>query len=259
MVWAGLIGVAVAVGCAVAAYYARLRIRRLTATETLTVRELRQLHDAAVQAAGPGQFRYRCEVVGAARPGGGGPLVSELGQAECVWHRHKVTHKYWETTRDSKGNSRRRERSKVVAQHVSAVPFAVEDATGAVPVAADGGVDAPDRTLDKFERDAGQQQRTLSIGSFSLALPAQSGSIGYRYQEWTVSPGRRLFVHGEATDAQGELTIGPPADGGLYLVSTRSQEQLLKSANLRMRVLGLAAAVAAAAGLVLLAAGALAG
>jgi hypothetical protein len=259
MVWAGLVGLVVAIGCAIAATYARQRIRRLTSTETLTVRELEQLHEAAAGAAGPGQFRYRCEVVGDAGPAGPAPLTSQLGQHPCVWHKHKITHKYWETSRDSNGNSRRQERTKVVSEFTSAEQFLVRDATGAVPVTGHKGIDGADKVLDRFERDSGRNSRTLSIGSLSLSLPANSGSIGYQHEEWTVAPGRRLFVHGEATDAQGSLMIGPPADGGLYLVSTRSQEQLLTSANARLKGFGIGAAVVGLAGLVLLIAGAIAG
>lgn len=259
MVVAGVIGLLAAVGCALAAHFARRRARVMTATETLAVEELRQLHEAAQSAAGPGQFRYRCEVVGAARPAGETALVSQLKQVECVWYRHRVTHKYWETTRDNNGNRKRQERSRVVSQHTSEEPFLVQDPTGLIPVQPHKGIDDPDKVLDRFERDSGDSARELTIGLLSLALPASSGSIGYQHEEWAVAPGRQLFVHGEATDAQGTLVIGPPSDGGLYVVSTRSQEQLLKSARARERGFGIAGGVLAVAGLVLVVVGALAG
>jgi hypothetical protein len=259
MLVAGLVGLALAIGCAVMAYLARRRLRSLTAVETLRVQDVRQLHEAARDAAGPGQFRYRCEVVGTAQPGGSGLLVSQLKELECVWHKHKITHKYWETTRDSHGNRKRQQRSKVVSRHASTDPFLVQDATGTIEVAPHKGINGADKVLDRFEKDSGGNSKQLSIGSLSLSLPSSNSSIGYQHEEWALLPGRQLFVHGEASDAQGTLVIGPPADGGLYLVSTRSQEQLLKSENGRMKGFGIGAAVAAVAGLVLLLVGAVAG
>lgn len=251
----GIVALALAAGGAFGAFYYDKRIKRLTATETLDVKELRILHEAAAAAAGPGQFQYRCEVVGAARPERGRVLTSQLKELECVWYRHKVTHKYWETRRDSNGNRKRQQRSKVVSQHTSSEQFLVEDATGSIPVVPHKGIDAPDKVLDHFERDTGGGGRKLRIGSISIPLAQSSGSIGYQHEEWAVQPGRRLFVHGEATDAQGTLVIGPPSDGGLYLVSTRSQDELLSSARQRLRMFSVARAVLAVAGAVLLVAG----
>ncbi|WP_130799310.1 GIDE domain-containing protein [Streptomyces otsuchiensis] len=251
MIWIGVIALVFAVVCFFAARSAEGRSRALTRVETLPVNEVVQLHQAASSAAGPGQFRYACEVVGTAQPAGG-PLISQLDETECVWHRHKVTHKYWETVRDSEGRSKRQERSRVVSENTSTADFLVQDATGTIQVSPGRGVDKPQKVLDNFEQATGRRARTVTVGSLSLNLGSSSGSIGYRYEEWALLPGQRVFVHGEATDAGGRLAIGPPSEGGLYLVSTRSQEELLKSETTKVRGFRAGAGVLGAAGLVLL-------
>ncbi|MDB1087638.1 GIDE domain-containing protein [Streptomyces sp. ACA25] len=256
MVWAGLIALVAALVCAWFAHRARTHIRAMVGTETLPVAELEQLRQAAVEAAGEGHFRYRCEVVGVARPHADGPLTSQLKEVDCVWHRHRVTHKYWEIRTDNEGNRRRQESTRVVSQHASAQPFRVEDATGAIVIEpGKREVDGAEKILDRFERDTGASTGELRIGSLSLSLPSNSGSIGYQHEEWALAEGRRLYVHGEATDAGGSLRIGAPAEGGVFLISTRSQEELVRSENRKLRGFGAGAVVAAAAGLVLSAVG----
>ncbi|WP_199788117.1 MULTISPECIES: hypothetical protein [unclassified Streptomyces] len=74
VIWIGSAGLVVAACCAFLARAAHARARAMERTETLPVQELRALHEAAAAAAGPGHFRYRCEVVGQARPHRDGAL-----------------------------------------------------------------------------------------------------------------------------------------------------------------------------------------
>ncbi|NJQ04965.1 GIDE domain-containing protein [Streptomyces lonarensis] len=242
MIWIGLIAAVAAVVCFFAARSAQGRAKTLRRVETFTADEVNQLHRAAGDAAGPGQFRYAVEVVGAVQPDGQ-PLTSQLAQRECVWHRHKVTHKYWETVRDNNGNTKRQERSRVVSEHTSGADFRVRDATGDVLVSPGKGVDQPEKILDNFEKGGGRGQNAITFGSFSLPIGSRSGTVGYRYEEWALLPGRTVFVHGEADDSTGRLVVGAPADGGLHLVSTRTQEELLSSEGKKERGFRVAAVV----------------
>ncbi|NJP65963.1 GIDE domain-containing protein [Streptomyces spiramenti] len=251
MIWIGLIAAVAAVVCVFAARSAQGRAKALRRVETFTADEVNQLRTAAGDAAGPGQFRYGVEVVGAAHPAGQA-LTSQLAQRECVWHRHKVTHKYWETVRDSNGNSKRQERSRVVSEHTSGSEFLVRDRTGEVLVDPGKGVDQPEKILDTFEKGGGRGGGTISFGSFSLPIGSRSGTIGYRYEEWALLPGRTVFVHGEADDSTGRLVVGAPADGGLHLVSTRTQEELLRVEGTKERGFRVGAAVSAVGAVVAL-------
>ncbi|GAA1900052.1 E3 ubiquitin ligase family protein [Streptomyces sodiiphilus] len=249
----GAIALVAAAVCAVLAHRAQGRVRAMTTAETLPVGELRELHRAAADAAGEGNFRYRCEVVGVAQASGSGELTAELSGTACVWHRHTVTHKYWETTTDSEGNRKRQERSSVVSQHISGSPFAVRDDTGEITVdPAKNRVDGAEKVLDRFER-GGRTGAELRIGSLSVPLTSGGGdTIGYQHEEWVLPAGRRLYVLGEVSDAGGSLVIGEPEDGGHFIVSTRSEEELVRSGLRQSTGLRVAAACCAGLGVVLL-------
>ncbi|UGY93666.1 E3 ubiquitin ligase family protein [Streptomyces gobiensis] len=252
MVWVGLIGLAVAVVCGYLAWVANTRIRSMESTETLSVSDLRALRSAAVEAAGEGQFRYRCEVVGAAREHKNGALSSELEKVDCVWHKHKVTHKYEEITRDSKGRRQRRTRSEVVSQHSSPTAFFVEDATGKVVIRpGKHDVIGAEKVLDRFEQHHGDRGGQLKIGPLTLGS-SRGGTIGYKHEEWVVRSGRQLFIHGEASDAGGGLSIGAPAEGGVFIMSTKPQDELIRGENNKLLGFGIGAGAAALTGVVFL-------
>lgn len=253
--WYGLIGIGAGIGCAALAYLAREHVRAMVTTETVPVAELRALHRAAVDAAGPGQFRYRCEVVGRAEPRKRGPLTSELRRVECVWHRHRVTHRYWELRRTSNGGSRRRTRNEVVAQRASTTPFRLRDATGSVAIrVGEHEVVGAEKVLDEFRPDSGGPRRRRGLGGL-LGGRASGGTIGFKREEWALRPGGALYVLGEATDANGRLAIGEPSEGGVFIVSAKSQAELVRRERLKYRGFGAGAALATVAGAVVLALG----
>ncbi|MFC9739891.1 GIDE domain-containing protein [Streptomyces noursei] len=252
MIWVGLVGLVVAVCCAFLARLANTRARVMERTETLPVEEVRALHEAAAAAAGAGHFRYRCEVVGQARPHKNGALRSELENEECVWHRHKITRKYEERYRDGNGNRRRRTSTEVVSAHSSSTAFFVEDATGRLVIRpGDEEFIGAEKVLDRFDPHADGGNR-LNIGPLSLDLGGGNGTLGYRREEWIVRPGSRCFVHGEASDAGGGLALGAPAEGGVFVLSVKSEEELLRAENNRVLGYGIGAGLAALAGAVLL-------
>ncbi|WP_019544090.1 GIDE domain-containing protein [Streptomyces sulphureus] len=250
MLWVGLFAVAVAVVCGYFAKRADVRTGALERVETLAVKDVKALHEAAAEAAGPGHFRQPCEVVGSARAHKDGVLRSELSEVECVWHRHRITRRYEETYRDSNGNRRRRTRNDVVSDHSSPTAFFVEDATGRMVVRpGDKQVDRAEKILDTFEPHTGRGNR-ITIGPVSVGLGG-GGTIGFRKEEWVVRPGVRLFVHGEAADASGRLSLGEPAESGVFLMSTRTQAELVRSGNRKVMGFGIGTGVAGIAGVAL--------
>ncbi|MFB4196091.1 GIDE domain-containing protein [Streptomyces carpaticus] len=237
MFWTGIAALVVAGLLALSARAVRRRVRAIVTADLLTVRELRQLHRAAGEAAGEDSFRYRCEIAGVARPRNTKPvLVSELAGVECVWHRHRVTHRYWEWTTDRNGKRVRRTRERVVAERTSSAAFRIEDATGSVVVQGGGTkVGGAERVMDGFERGGGG-----------------SGTIGFRRQEWVLRPGREMHVLGEAADDGGTLVLRKPADGGMFTVSTENRQRRIERERATHLGLWIGALVTAPVGPVLL-------
>lgn len=95
---------------------------------------------------------------------------------------------------------------------------------------------------------------------FGIQLPNifdTSSTIGYEYQEWVIRPGQRLYVLGEVHDKIGPLVIGKPEQGGHFIISTRSEEEVRASTRTQHRALAIGIPIAAVAGLVLVVVGAI--
>lgn len=268
---AGIVLLLLAAGVAWFAKSRRAHAREATATETLTAAELAALASGVAGEVGGGSFRQRCEVVGAAAPGTNGNLQAPHSGTEAVWYRAEVVHRYWvQERRTVDGHTRweRDEREETVSDLTSEQPFLVADASGgaAVLVAPDGAsIDEPEQTVDRFEPGrAGNGNGSPSSGILDSVVAAfiesgeRSGTLGFAYREWVIRPGARLYVHGEAADATGALRFAKPQDGR-YVISTRTEEEIVGEAQSHARWATIGAAVLAVAGVALVAAGLVAG
>lgn len=255
MAWfiGGLIGLAVAGLFGYLTWRAKTRIRAMEATETLTVAELKELHRAAVDAAGEGAFRHRCEVAGVVRPHKRGALSSELKKVSCVWHKHKVTRRYEYVDRDRDGSRRTRTRNEVVAQNTSDTAFFLEDDTGKLVIRPAGhDVEHAEKVTDSFRPHRGGG--SVSIGP--LTLRSGGGTVGFKEEEWALRPGTRVYINGEASDiSDGRLALSAPMEGGTFIMSTRSEAEMMHGENNKLLGFGIGSGVAALAGVVLLVVG----
>ncbi|MGK2938183.1 MAG: E3 ubiquitin ligase family protein [Solirubrobacteraceae bacterium] len=260
-----LVGVALIAGAAGALYLRRserAHEHAAVATETITCAEAAALARGVAEEVGAGNFRQRCEVVGAAAVRPGGVEMAPTSGVPAVWYRTKVTHKYWEmqeSTQDGRTRRTRVERSETVSDDASDAPFTVQDATGTVTVTAkDADIDAPEQVLDRFEQHEGTSAgQGVAEGIFStlLRIGDDTGTIGFQHEEWAIRPGTRLYVHGEVQDASGELAFGAPGAKGRFVVSTRSEEEVVASARRNARIAGVVGIVLVILGLGLVAAG----
>ncbi|MBB1242640.1 hypothetical protein GL263_03500 [Streptomyces durbertensis] len=253
MVFIGVLALVFAVLFGILAHLTNKRIGRLERTETLTVAELSAMRQAAAEAAGPGHFRYPCEVVGIALPDQRGLLKSQLQEVDCVWHRHKITRKYEEIRRDSNGNRRRTTQHETVSALTSDTGFLVEDDSGRIAIRPEGAETiGADKTLDNFVQHQGRGEGGLSIGPITLTTRQGDGTLGFKHEEWVLRQGTRLFVHGEATDVRGHLEIARPSEGGTYIVSAKSEEELLRRDTRQLTLWFVGSGLCGLAGVVLL-------
>jgi hypothetical protein len=77
----------------------------------------------------------------------------------------------------------------------------------------------------------------------------------YEYEEWVLPAGTPLFVSGEVAQYGEVLAIREPADGHL-VISTKSEDELLKSGARNARLLEVGAVAGAVGGVALVVAGA---
>ncbi len=234
--------------------HTRSELHAMIGAETLPVPQLETLRAASDEIGNQGGFRKQCEVVGAAHPNPHGPLTSELSKTECVWYEYKVVRQY-ERTEYRDGRRRTHRSSETVASHTSGDGYALRDQQGTLIGVDPTGTqpDQPDKIVDRFEP---YQQQSQS--AFGIQLPAMfdsNNTIGYKYEEWAIQPGKQLYILGEVHDKFGPLVIGSPEDGGHYIISTRSEDELRSHRSQRHNMLRIGILVAAPLGLVLALAG----
>ncbi|SEP51740.1 E3 ubiquitin ligase family protein [Amycolatopsis saalfeldensis] len=227
-------------------------------TETLSFPELEDLRRVSDELGGRGGFRKVTEVVGAAQPRPEGPLTAEVSKTPCVWYRYQIEREYEHVVyRD--GRRRRSRRTEKVADHTSNEGYALIDEQGrTIGVAPDGTrPEAVEQTVNRFEPYHGGDQ---SFELFGLRLPAmfggnQDSTIGYRYREWLIRPGTRLYVLGEAHDAAGPLVIGKPQSGGHFLIAAKTEEELRADRTRRHKLLAAGVLIAFVVGIALIVVG----
>ncbi|NYE45109.1 hypothetical protein HDA32_000229 [Spinactinospora alkalitolerans] len=249
-VWALILGGIAAVGFFLG-WRARRRRLALLDTPTMTCAQLAE--------ATAGARAVVSEVVGQAEPGPAGPLTAPFSGSPCVWYRTEVVRHYRKRVRDGKGNHRTQNRRETVEKNASHQPFQIRDTTGRVafdPAGAD--VDSPAKSHQRYER--GSQRRATAQaaqgGSGGIAQVAEqavrwlgdgSGTKGYTYREWILRPEQRLFALGQVRPHGSELVMSRPDDRP-FVLSTRSEEALLKNDWLFQRIcFGGALALAVAA------------
>ena len=135
-------------------------------------------------------------------------------------------------------------------------PFSVDDGSGQVIVdygdTSLAGADGVRKVSDRGGPPAGVERGGL-LGSISRM---DDRGEWYEYEEWVLPAGVPLFVSGEVAQYGEVLALRKPAEGHL-VISTKSEDQLLKSGARNARLLEIGAVVCAVGGVALIVAGAL--
>ncbi|MEM8963329.1 MAG: E3 ubiquitin ligase family protein, partial [Acidobacteriota bacterium] len=240
----GFLLLGVAVLCQVNLGAARKKLHRMQLLDVSSVEHLETLARSMLEGVGErGLMRFATEIRGTIRAEQ--PLISELAQQPCVYYAMRVTREYEETywDTDDRGNRVRRTRrgSQVMAENRRHIPFEVEDATGSVRVDPSGADMVAEPVLSEFRQEQGQH---LQMGQFRLPVAyggAGTRTLGYRYQEEIIPLGREIYVLGEASDAEGRLSVGRPSDGSTFLVSMKGEAQLLDELTKKIKMLKIGA------------------
>ena len=240
-----VIGIVLLAGAVGLALWARSASRKAALLTEVPTYDCAQLPALAADAPG-----MRVEVKGRAEPAGE-PMAAPLSNAACVWYEQVTRVRYWDVERDSEGRRRRVQRTREVSRETSPAPFVLRDATGAVTVLPDGAsVDHAVKVHDRFEQaegGGGLGGITIDLGPFSIG--GDGGVIGYEREEHVIGPGAALYVLGGVqADPQG-AAVGRPREGR-FLISTRSEEAIVRSARRQSAIAKVLTGVAAAGGVV---------
>lgn len=251
----GVILLLVGIGLVIWHVLAKKKIGALRVARDMTRAQIDETASLLSGELGGGSFKEFVALRG--RPECDSPLISPLGERECLYYEMKIIREYEETYRekDSDGHMRTRTRrsSETMSSESNGVAFAIADSTGSTAVAPDG-ADFEDlvESVDQFEPgDDGMGQ--LSYGGFSLSFGRLSNNrrtLGFRYKELILPADRELTVIGDASDASGTLRI---ARGGMrFIISPRTKREMLGAAESTAKWTSIASGIASLAGVVLL-------
>jgi len=232
------------------------RLQTLTGTGTSTCGDLLKVYKDVAADLGSNSLSQLVEVKGKA-VAVGAPLRSPLGDTECVWYRSVVRENYREYEWTGTGDNRTRRlenKSRELSDEKSPQPFGLDDGTGIVTIdAVNADIDSPIHGIDRTVQEEGDWVRRfgLTINFGLLSLGGGEGTTGYHHEEWFIPAGQDLFVQGQARGDGTAVKITKP-DGGKLVVSTRSEESLVKSATRGAIGFQIGAAIAGLAGIVFL-------
>lgn len=259
---AGLVLIAVGVVLFVLRRRQAAKLEQVRATETSTCAQAAELCRSTEGHIGAERAGAAVELKGEIEPRQA--LEAEISGRECVAYMTRVERRWeeerWET--DSEGRRRRRTRRgrDVVAEDERREPFFVRDQTGRVLVDPQDADIEYVETVDHFERGE-PEGASLQIGGFrldlgSIRLGGGRRTIGYEVHEWALPAGERVYVLGGARLAGEEPCIASPSDPSQrFLVSTKSEAEIVRGTRRAVFWLTVGAGVCWAAGLALVAAG----
>jgi hypothetical protein len=231
--------------------HTKRELHAMTGTDTMTIPQLEDLRRISDDLGARGGFRKVAEVVGSVHPRPEGALVAEVTKSECVWYRYRIDRQY-EHVEYRDGKRYRSKRTEKVVEHTSSEGYALIDQQGRT-IGVDPNGTSPDgveQSVNRYEPHHGGGGRSELFG---IRLPAALGggrdsTLGYEYKEWLIRPGRRLYILGEVHDKIGPLVIGRPEQGGHFLISTRTEDELRADRVQRHKFLAVGVIVAVIGG-----------
>jgi hypothetical protein len=238
--------------------HTRSELHTMIGTETIPIPQLEDDRRISDELGARGGFRKTAEVVGAAHAGQEGLLTSEISKSECVWYRYRIDRQY-EHIKYRDGRRHRSKRTEKVTEHTSSNGYALIDDEGRTIGADPYGThpDGVEQSVNRFEPHVGGDNR---VSLFGIEPPSffsggNDTTIGFEYKEWLIHPGRRLYILGEVHDKIGPLVISRPENGGHFIISTRTEDELRADRVRRHKFLAIGVVVAFAAGLGLMVVG----
>lgn len=196
---------------------ARRDVRAVRKAAVLTTQDMRQ--------PGPTMVAFTGQAVESTT------VKSYLGQTPCVWFQYQCIEHY-EVLRSSAIGARWYPKTQVVVEYSAPPSITLRDEHG--QVACDLHVTDTDQPTGLTEVFRSKE----NPASFGIQVPAanregkSSRTTGYELREWVIRPGQQLHVVGEVTrGATSEPTIIRPRDGGRFLISGKSGDQVAEQAR----------------------------
>ncbi len=231
----------------------RAKARRLRGRSPTALADLRRICDEVRLTAGAGQYAEQVEATGVVLCAQ--PLRAELTGAPCVWYRYSVEREYetQETRRDRNGRQETHtvRHTATVAQEQRHTPFQLRDGTETITIHPEGAEVHLSTTLDQRLGEGLTPPAAGHLAAMVARGAARTGErvLGYRWKEEILPVDAALYVAAEAADLGTEVILRGPKDGE-FILSLKSEAEVLKGIEQGATWLGWGAAAALVAGLV---------
>lgn len=208
------------------------KLHHVEYNDTTSINQIIENHNEMSGSFGPGSFSLYSEVKGVASANN--PIKTEFSKQECVYYKSSVTREYevLEKSQDSEGRTTKRwvRKSEVVSKNENkSHDFTIRDNTGEILIDTNGSELHAKKTFSKFEEgDNTSGGLNISIGSFNISSGSNYRTIGFKYEEYAIPTKTPLYVIGDANDRSGRLQISKPTDKRPYIVSTKSEDEIIK-------------------------------
>lgn len=256
----GIISLALSLLFTIAYFLQRRKIAPIRVTVTSAVAHVRELAEAFAKFTNEKIFHQLVEVKG--RVECAEPLIAPLSETLCVYYNMRVRWEYEEIYHEDKSEGgrieHRREGEEILSEEKQWQTFRVSDATGRIAVEPAGCEVIAAETLSRHDEETGLPEEIIRCGRFAINAPWKTGEVErrprrYHFEEEALAVGSEVYVLAEATDESGELRLQKPRSRGRFLISIKSEEELLRSARLLLSGLLAGAALCGVIGLILLA------
>ncbi|MCJ7665806.1 MAG: E3 ubiquitin ligase family protein [Actinobacteria bacterium] len=224
--------------------------------KTIPVSELKEILTGNAGAGLEG-YRHYCELKGGA--GSDNPQKAPFSEKGVAYYNANLYQVYEETEtyRDEKGVTRRRvKRSEsLISNQKSSNPIIVEDPASGDRVYIDTSLSGLQltalKTLDKFEPSNNTNKNSFLDNLKFSALGSRT--LGFRMVENTIPIGQALYVLGEAILEGGKINIIRPRESNKpFIVSVKSEEDIVKANNKSANIALIFAILIALAGILIM-------
>jgi len=267
MLIAGIVLIALGVVLIFVRRSAKSKLLEIKYVKTSKARELTELAKEVGASVGQtGAFNQLIELKGIVRSEN--PLTSEIAKKPCVKFVSTVTREYEETYYETDPETKKRVRKtrrvpEALTDRSEEISFFVEDDTGRIKVAPSGAEIDMLEVVDRYETEETEIAQASAKAQPAIAFDkirdkfAQDSEesvsrqiIGYLYNESILPVDTQVYVIGEASDKSGELQIQNPGESGKpFIVSTKSEEDVVKSKEGQIIALLVFAIISAVAGI----------
>ena len=268
MLWLGIGSLLIALLCFLGYRSTKNKQAEILTVQTSRIQDIKERAEAVSETLGQGYCSDYTEIKGQLEANE--VITAPLSGEDCVYYRSSISREWEELERytDSEGQAQERSNqvSEIIYSSSSSTSFFINDGSGKLRV-------NPERAEIELETVLAEQKTETQVQILNHTLRTQEGltldvspdtqrweeadnysHLYYRFSESVLKPNGLLYTLGTVVDTDGVLTLVKPTEKGQrYIISRKSEEELVAQQESQQKGLRLAAIIFALIGLICIA------